>query len=325
MDPLSKKASVLSIPSEGLILQDLRVDYGAFTAVDGVSFSIAPGEIFGLVGPNGAGKTSTIKALATLLVPTYGEIRMFGTDVLEEPDEVHSMIGYMPDLAPIIGDLKVWEFVDHFAAAYGWEKATRSARVEECLRMVDMWDSRNTFGKNLSRGMTQRVVLAKTLLPNPRLLLLDEPASGMDPIARIQLKDIMQHLSRQGVIVLISSHILTELSDMCSSVGIMHKGKMRYVGPIDEINETMTGNASRAIQVEVLADQQVQMEEFLSGTDKVTEWVKQSDTVFDLVFIGDDAGQAELLKQLLSAGIGVVAFTRKSSLETAMKSLAIEK
>jgi ABC-2 type transport system ATP-binding protein len=325
MDSLSENISISSAPEEGLFLKDLRVDYGAFTAVDGVSFSVSAGEIFGLVGPNGAGKTSTIKALATLLVPTYGEVRMFGTDVLEEPDKVHSIVGYMPDLAPVIGDLKVWEFIDHFAAAYGWEKSTRSARVEACLRMVDMWGSRNTFGKNLSRGMTQRVVMAKTLLPNPRLLLLDEPASGMDPIARIQLKDIMQQLSRQGAIVLISSHILTELSDMCTSVGIMHKGKMRYVGPIDEINETMTGNASRMIQVEILPGQQAPIESFLSETDEVTEWIKQSETVFDLVFIGNDIGQAELLAQLLSAGVGVVNFTQKSSLETAMKSIATEK
>lgn len=322
---MSATSSVSSFGSEGLVLQDLRVDYGAFTAVDGISFSIPPGEIFGLVGPNGAGKTSTIKVLATLLIPTYGEVHMYGTDVLEEPDKVHSIVGYMPDLAPVIGDLKVREFIDHFAAAYGWDKTTRSARVETCLRMVDMWDSRNTYGKNLSRGMTQRVVLAKTLLPNPRLLLLDEPASGMDPIARIQLKDILQDLSRQGVIVLISSHILTELADMCTSVGIMHKGKMRYVGPIDDISDTTTGATTRMILIEVLADHGKHLEELLAADRLVVDWKRQSEKLYSFSFSGGDAEQATLLSQLISQGIGVLNFTRKSSLETALKSIASEK
>ena len=321
----SASSRISSAGNKGLVLQDLRVDYGAFTAVDGISFSIPPGEIFGLVGPNGAGKTSTIKVLATLLIPTYGEVRMYGTDVLEEPDQVHSIVGYMPDLAPVIGDLKVWEFVDHFAAAYGWNKRTRLERVEACLRMVDMWDSRNTYGKNLSRGMTQRVVLAKTLLPNPRLLLLDEPASGMDPIARLQLKDILQKLGKQGVIVLISSHILTELADMCTSVGIMHKGKMRYVGPIDEFTDSATGIKTRTILIEIMEGQSKQLETLLSANSLVRDWTAQSEKLYSFSFSGGDAEQSMLLSQLISKGIDVLNFTRKSSLESALKTIASEK
>lgn len=308
--------------NEGLIVKDLRVDYGAFTAVDGISFQIPPGEIFGLVGPNGAGKTSTIKVLATLLNPTYGDVRMFGVDALDAPDEVHSFIGYMPDLAPVIPDLKVWEFVDHFAAAYGWDPATRRERVETCLRQVEMWESRETFGKGLSRGMTQRVVLAKTLLPKPRLLLLDEPASGMDPIARIQLKGILQQLSKDGTLVLISSHILTELSDMCTSVGIMHKGHMHYVGPIDDIANTETGQRTRHILIEILPGQAEVFESCMQASELVTEWKLIASQTYDLVFAGDDPAQAMLVKHLVDAGVGIVNFTQKSTLETAMKALA---
>ena len=313
-----------ALSDEGLVVKDLRVDYGAFTAVDGISFNIPAGEIFGLVGPNGAGKTSTIKVLATLLVPTYGDVSMFGIDVLDRPDEIHSFMGYMPDLAPVVGDLKVWEFVDLFAGAYGWDPKTRMARVEECLRLVEMWDSRNTYGKGLSRGMTQRVVLAKALLPNPKILLLDEPASGMDPIARIQLKDILQKLRKNGTIVLISSHILTELSDMCTSVGIMHKGHMRYVGPIDEISETMTGTSTRHVLIEVLPNQQELLERRLEESGSITEWKEIAENTYDFVFAGDDVEQSNLVREFVNAGVGIINFTQKSTLETAMKALADE-
>jgi ABC-2 type transport system ATP-binding protein len=300
------------------------VDYGAFTAVDGISFHIPPGEIFGLVGPNGAGKTSTIKVLATLLTPTYGEVSMFGIDVLDHPDEAHRWLGYMPDLAPIIGDLKVWEFVDLFAAAYGWDPQTRSARVEQCLRQVEMWDSRNTFGKGLSRGMMQRVVLAKTLLPNPRILLLDEPASGMDPIARIQLKNLLQELRKQGTIVLISSHILTELADLCTSVGIMHKGHMRYVGPIDAVSETMTGSKIRQLIIEVLPPKAPALETFFATDSRISAWRSIAATTYELHFAGDDVAQAALARSLIQSGIDLLTFTRKSTLETALKALSEE-
>ena len=309
---------------DGVRVSDLRVDYGAFTAVDGISFHIPPGEIFGLVGPNGAGKTSTIKVLATLLMPTYGEVSMFGVDVLDHPDEVHRWLGYMPDLAPIIGDLKVWEFVDLFASAYGWNAGTRRERVEQCLRQVEMWDSRNTFGKGLSRGMMQRVVLAKTLLPNPRVLLLDEPASGMDPIARIQLKDILQGLRKQGTIVLISSHILTELADMCTSVGIMHKGHMRYVGPIDKVSETMTGNPTRHLLIEVLRGNGKELEARLENDSRVQSWRPISTDTYDLVFSGDDQVQATFVRDLVMTDLGLLNFTRKSTLESALKALSEE-
>jgi ABC-2 type transport system ATP-binding protein len=309
-------------PDQGLIVEDLRVDYGAFTAVDGISFHVPPGEVFGLVGPNGAGKTSTIKVLATLLVPTYGSVKMFGSDILEDPDTVHRIVGYMPDLAPVVGDLRVWEFVDHFAGAYGWNAKTRSARVKECLELVGMWEARDNYGKSLSRGMTQRVVLAKTLLPNPQILLLDEPASGMDPIARIQLKEILQDISRKGSIVLISSHILTELSDMCTSVGIMHKGHMRYVGALEGIDQSISGNSLRTLLVEVLEGKESELEMFASNHELIDSVQKISGNMFEVKYMGDDRTQAEILKEMIEANLEILNFSRKSTLEAALKTLA---
>jgi ABC-2 type transport system ATP-binding protein len=170
--------------SPALTIRNLRVDYGTLTAVHDLSLTLMPGEIFGLVGPNGAGKTSTIRVLATLLEPTYGEVNVAGFDLFESPDEVHRLLGYMPDLAPVIPELKVWEFLDLYAHSHGLTGRAKRERVDACLERVGLGDKRNVYGRGLSRGMMQRVVLAKTLLHDPRILLLDEPASGMDPIAR---------------------------------------------------------------------------------------------------------------------------------------------
>lgn len=227
-------------------IEDLRVDYGPFTAVDGLSLEVPEGSIFGLVGPNGAGKTSTIKVLATLMEPTYGVVRIDGKDVERSPEEVRAVLGYMPDLAPIIGDLTVLEWLDHFARCYGLrDPGQRKKRVRECLERVDLLESGNRFCKTLSRGMTQRVVLAKTLLHCPKVLLLDEPASGMDPIARLDLSDMLKELGRSGTTVLISSHILSELSEMCTDVAFLDKGKLRLSGGISKILKQITGEGSR--------------------------------------------------------------------------------
>ena len=170
-------------------IRSLRVDYGDFVAVDDLTLTVPPGEVFGLVGPNGAGKTSTFRVLTTLMEPTYGEVILDGVDVLEDIESARRIIGYMPDLAPVPSDLKVWEFLDFHAAAYGLgNRAQRRERVAECLEEVALTDQRDSWCKELSRGQTQRVVLAKTLLHRPRVLILDEPASGLDPLARRDLR-----------------------------------------------------------------------------------------------------------------------------------------
>lgn len=215
--------------------KDIRVDYGDVTAVTDVSLSIGAGEIFGLIGPNGAGKTSLIKVLATLREPTYGTARIAGFDLGEDVAAVRRVIGYMPDLAPVYKDLRCWEFLDLFARAYFVDRRDRVARVEACIDLVNLRGKRQAMAGTLSRGMTQRLVLAKTLLHNPSVLLLDEPASGLDPMARVDLRNLLRSLGSRGKTVVISSHILNELGEFCTSIGIMEKGRLVLAGGIQQI------------------------------------------------------------------------------------------
>ena len=304
-------------------LLDLRIDYGDFTAVHNLSLTIPKGEIYGLVGPNGAGKTSTLNVLATLLVPTYGTVRMAGFDLDLEPDKIRARLGYMPDLAPVIGDLRIWEFLDLFAAAYGLAGQEKSKRVEECLKLVGMWDKKDIFCSTMSRGMTQRVVLAKTLLHRPEILLLDEPASGMDPIARIELKDALQAVAARGATIIISSHILSELSEMATSIGVLHKGKLREHGSVSEVLSSLK-HATSTVQVEVLGDRESCHQWSIEKGLTVALPEKHPDRL-DFEIAGDESAQAAFLKQLVEAGFAVHGFqARRSSLEDLMRVISSE-
>src|SRR5688572_30595976 len=183
--------------------------------------------------------------------PTYGEVAFCGLDLFEQTSAVRRILGYMPDLAPAPSDIKVWEFLDLFAAAYGLRSAERRKRIEECLASVELTDQRNTICRTLSRGMTQRLVLAKTLLHRPRVLVLDEPASGMDPMSRIALRKTLRELARDGATILASSHILSELAEMCTSVGILVKGRLVVSGTTSEVRRKLGGGA-RVIDLTVL-------------------------------------------------------------------------
>ncbi|MDA0765575.1 MAG: ABC transporter ATP-binding protein, partial [Verrucomicrobia bacterium] len=185
-------------------IRDLRVDYGDFVAVNDVSMSVPYGEVFGLVGPNGAGKTSTFKVLATLMEQTYGEVRLAGMDVLEETGQAREVMGYMPDLAPVPSDLKLWEFLDIHADTHRLGNSReRRVRVNECLEIVKLSEKSGAWCKSLSRGQMQRLVLAKTLLHRPRVLILDEPASGLDPLSRREMRLALQGLAREGATILV--------------------------------------------------------------------------------------------------------------------------
>lgn len=299
-----------------LKIQNLRVDYGDFTAVHDLSLELPAGEIFGLAGPNGAGKTSTIRVLATLLEPTYGDIEVFGHDLFESPESVHRLLGYMPDLAPVVPDLRVWEFLDLYAGSYGFSGAEKRERIAHCLERVGLADKRNVYGKGLSRGMTQRVVLAKTLLHDPRLLLLDEPASGMDPIARRDLRIILESLAADGATIIVSSHILSELSDMCTSVGIMHLGRLLRQGSLRSV---LAGfEAGRVtIELSLVDDPQLTVTHIEARAD--AELVSVDGQSVSFRFHGDEAARAALLKELVGRGAGISAFTpRKSGIESVL-------
>jgi ABC-2 type transport system ATP-binding protein len=304
-------------------IQDLRVDYGDFTAVNNLSLTIGKGEIYGLVGPNGAGKTSTLNVLATLLVPTYGSVRMAGFDLEQNPDDVRARLGYMPDLAPIIGNLKVWEFLDLFAASYGLQGSDRAKRIAECLDLTKMDQSRDVLCGTLSRGMTQRVVLAKTLLHKPQILLLDEPASGMDPLARIDLKDALQAVAATGATVIISSHILSELAEMATSIGILHKGRLRAHGDVHEVLSTLE-HATCTIFLDVIGDREPCRQWLETRNLPVTVPEKQPQRL-QVELEGDATAQAALLKDLVSAGFAINGFqVKRSSLEDLMRAISAE-
>ncbi len=304
-------------------LNDLRVDYGDFTAVKNLSLSIEQGEIYGLVGPNGAGKTSTLNVLATLLMPTYGSVRMAGFDLDQEPNEIRARLAYMPDLAPIISDLKVWEFLDLFAAAYGIDSSKRLKRVDECLDLVKMSDSRNTLCGTLSRGMTQRVVLAKTLLHRPEILLLDEPASGMDPIARIDMKDALQAVAAEGATIIISSHILSELAEMATSIGILHKGQLREHGPVHSVLASMEQTIS-IVQIDLL-DRVEDCRSWLTGRNLQPKPANGRQDRIVIEIEGGKPAQAALLNDLIQAGFSLHGYHAKaSSLEDVMRAISTE-
>ena len=292
-------------------IRDLRVDYGNFIAVDDVSLTVPTGEVFGLVGPNGAGKTSTFRVLATLMEPTYGEIRLAGIDALEQPKVARQVIGYMPDLAPVPSDLKVWEFLDFHAHTHGLgSRKKRRDRVEECLTAVNLMEKRTAWCKQLSRGQTQRLVLAKTLLHKPSVLILDEPASGLDPLSRRELRMTLQDLAREGATVLVSSHILSELAEMCSSLCVMNRGRLLASGSAEQVRREL-GKNERVVTAAVL-----------EGADKAIEWLQSREGIHDVrmagndvvfEFAGSDDEQADLLKGLIDLGVRVKALNEQAT------------
>jgi len=211
-------------------IKSLRVDYENVTAVSDVSIAVEPGCVFGLVGPNGSGKTSLLKAIAGLVEPTYGDIKICGYDLELNPQAALQKLGFMPDFNPVYENLKVWEYLDVFATAYMIERNKRMELVEKWLGQVGLREKTDALIHTLSRGMRQRLVLARTLIHDPEAVLLDEPASGLDPMGRIEMRNILKEAARGGKAIIISSHILTELSDLCDAAGIMEKGRMVVSG-----------------------------------------------------------------------------------------------
>ena len=297
--------------SAAIEIKDLRVDYGDFIAVNEISLTVPYGEVFGLVGPNGAGKTSTFSVLATLLEPTYGEVRLAGFDILEAPEAARRIMGYMPDLAPVPSDLKVWEFLDFHADTHGLGSAAdRRVRVNECLEIVQLADKRDAWCKKLSRGQTQRLVLAKTLLHRPKVLILDEPASGLDPLSRRDLRHALQRLAKDGATVIVSSHILGELAEMCSSICVMNKGRLLASGTADEVREAL-GNTERRLTAAIVGGSEGAVN-FLSDCEGVHD-VRVDGAMVTFGFKGNDGAQADLLGEMIAAGVRVKSLDEKSS------------
>ena len=293
-----------------LEVKNLRKIYAGLTAVKGISFNLQPGDIFGFIGSNGAGKTTTIRMIATLLEPTSGTATLEGFDVVEQPMEVRRRIGYMPDFFGLYDDVKVWEYLDFFASIYQVPVRERPGVIDNVLELTDLTVKKGAFVQSLSRGMQQRLCLARCLVHDPRLLLLDEPASGLDPRARAELKELIAELGRMGKIVIVSSHILPELADFCNCVGIIERGELLAFGGVNEIVRGI--QPARIIEARLLSSTASAAHTAL-GLPFVTSAESASDGEIRIEFNGDQESQADLLQALVEAGHRVVGFTEQQA------------
>jgi len=282
--------------------------YGDFVAVDDLSFSIGKGEIFGFIGPNGAGKSTTIRFLATLLRPTSGEGRICGHSVTADPMAVRRVIGFMPDDFGVYDGMKVWEFLDFFAVAYEIPRVSRKKIIGEVLELLDLTHKKDDYVNGLSKGMKQRLCLAKTLVHDPPVLILDEPASGLDPRARLEMKALLGELRRMGKTILISSHILSELADFCTSIGIIERGKLLAAGSIQEIQQQIRSH--RVLKVRLL-DETTDRAAAILRDDPSIRLVEAYDHTVSAEFEGRDDDMARLLGRLIQSGITVQSFAEE--------------
>jgi ABC-2 type transport system ATP-binding protein len=287
--------------------------YPGTVAVAGLDLDVAQGEIFGLVGPNGAGKTTTLRILATLLKPTAGEAEVAGINVRRNPDAVRRVLGFMPDVFGVYDDMKVWEYLDFFARCYGIPAARRRQMIGDLLDLVDLGDKRDSYVQGLSRGMQQRLCLAHTLVHDPQVLLLDEPASGLDPRARVELRELLRELRSLGKTIVISSHILPELEELCTSVAIVDHGQVLAQGRVADIEKRLRYGAVLRVRVLGEAEAIEAARDFFAAEARVASAAILDDGQIELGFRGDDAESADLLAGAIGAGIRIISFARAAS------------
>lgn len=286
--------------------------YGKLTALRNLDLTVEEGAVFGFVGPNGAGKTTTMRILATLLRPTAGEAWVVGHSVLNQRREVRRAIGYMPDFFGVYGDMKVWEYLDFFAACYEIPPETRQLLTDDLLELVDLAHRREDYVDALSRGMKQRLCLARTLAHDPRVLILDEPASGLDPRARIEIRELLRELQGMGKTILVSSHILSEIQEICTHVGIIEAGQLVATGTLAEMRKRI--QAQRIVRIG-LTGRIEEAQDWLSSRPDVMEVqpvTRNGEGDLQFLFSGDDDGLARFLSELVAAGFPVVMFREES-------------
>ena len=295
-----------------LLIENLCKQYGKLTAVDNLSLQVDTGAIFGLVGPNGAGKTTTMKILAALLTPTSGKAWIAGEDVSANPARIRQLVGYMPDFFGVYDDLKVDEYLDFYAASYGIPVRERRMIIGDLLELVDLSHKHQAYVDSLSRGMKQRLCLARSLVHDPALLILDEPASGLDPRARVEMRELLKELKSMGKTIIISSHILPELAELCTHIAIMEAGQLVISGTNQEIVEhTQTG---RTLQIRVI-DQADAAALILQEELELTE-ISFINNSLELPFSGSDEDLNRILNRMVEGGIPVVSFSEgKNNLE----------
>ncbi len=288
-----------------IVTEALTKSYGDVLALDDLSLDIGEGEIFGYIGPNGAGKSTTIRILSGLLRPTSGSARVADVDVVRHPQEAKRVVGYMPDIFGVYHGMRVWEYLDFFGAAYRMPRAVRRARIDEVLHITGTDEMRDYFVDSLSRGMQQRVGIARALIHDPKVLFLDEPTSGLDPRARIEMRQLLKHLKELGKTVLVSSHILPELASVCDRIGILEQSRLLLCDRMEAVLRQV--ELRRLIEIEVLDDPAgagaALAAQFPAPKLVVTETVGR---MLRLSFAGEDAEIAGLLAFLIQQGIGVL-------------------
>ncbi len=283
--------------------KNLTKNYGNLTAVDDLNLTIQAGDIFGFIGPNGAGKTTTMRILVTLLEPTRGNAFIDGLDVGKEGRKVRRRVGYMPDFMGVYDDLKVFEYLEFFAAAFGIERKKRKSIVDGVLELTDLESKRAATVDSLSRGMQQRLGLARVLIHDPKVLILDEPASGLDPRARIEIRELLRELKRMGKTIMISSHILSELEEICDHVGIIEHGRLVFSGTIEEIRPRLGIHSKVRVRVVEHQDKAV---ELLSALPQVHQVQAIGDDIAVSFNEGQD-GDGIIARTLVKADLNVIS------------------
>ncbi|NOK60617.1 MAG: hypothetical protein GFH27_549297n216 [Chloroflexi bacterium AL-W] len=327
--------------------RDLTHMYDSNVALDHLTLQIPEGSVFGFIGPNGAGKTTTMRILTTLLTPASGRAWVGGIPVTKDPQGVRQIVGFMPDFFGVYDNMKSWEYLDFFGRAYGVPADRRSTLIKELLELVDLGHKHDDYVMGLSRGMKQRLSLARTMIHDPSLLILDEPASGLDPRARIELRELLKELRAMGKTIMISSHILTELAEMCTHIAIIERGRLLASGDVKDIMRSLQSHLTLEIRIlegvdraehilrghpDILKVQREPAVDYAGNEDNTPESIDDnaihetdtetitndhtSETSTQTLLIdytGDERGASELLAQLITAGVVVVRFSERHS------------
>ncbi len=295
--------------------KDLVKRYGKFTAVNGLSLEVPTGSIYGFVGPNGAGKTTTMRMLTTLTRPTEGKAWVAGHSVVEEPRAVRRAIGYMPDEFGVYDDMRVWEYLDFFAACYDIPETERRRLIDDLLELVDLTHRREDMVDKLSRGMKQRLSLARTLAHDPAVLILDEPASGLDPRARVEIRELLVELARMGKTIFFSSHILADVAEICTHIGIVEAGQMVVQGSMDEMRARLMPHRELTVTVRT-PEAAAAVQALIVGVEGVikieTLEPKNGRSRVRIDFNGTDEGVEAINQKLVEGGIAVLGFNEET-------------
>lgn len=299
--------------------RNLTKRYGNLVAVNDINLKLEEGDVFGFIGPNGSGKTTTMRMIATLLNPDHGEAYVCGKSIYTDQEEIRRLVGFMPDFFGVYDDMTVLEYLEFFCAAYRIDSSARRKICEEKLELVDMSFKRDAMVNELSRGQTQRIGLARTLLHEPQVLLLDEPASGLDPRARIEIRNLLKRLGELKKTVIVSSHILPELADVCTRVGMIEKGNLIVDGNVAEVMKKARQRIVLHIRVKDRTDDAAKL---LEQTDSTEQINVRSDQMIELTLKADVEDYSAIPSELIGAGFAMTLFREEEvNLETAFMEL----